>query len=62
LDGTIDAFGADICVTLGAVSDNQGDLGSGSLSFSAVPEPGTLAAFGVGLLGMSAVRRRRKLM
>jgi len=32
----------------------------GTGNFASVPEPGTLALFGIGLLGMGAARRRRK--
>jgi subtilisin-like proprotein convertase family protein len=38
-----------------------GSLGSASLSISAVPEPGTYALMILGLVGLAAVNRRRKL-
>lgn len=36
-----------------------GDVRVGEGGFISVPEPGTLAVFGLGLLGLGAVRRRR---
>lgn len=46
-----------------AISDNAlgdvGALGSASLSVTAVPEASTFAMFGLGLLGVAALRRRQ---
>ena len=36
-------------------------FGIGTWSISLVPEPGTLALFGVGLVGIGFMRRRRRL-
>ena len=36
------------------------DVVGGSIEVNAVPEPGTLALLGIGLLGMGAARRRKK--
>ena len=43
-------------------AQTQTTLASGymSISTASVPEPGTLALFGIGLLGMAASRRRKK--
>jgi hypothetical protein len=50
--------GADTCVTLG----DSTEPGSGTLALNAsvVPEPTTLALFGVGLFGFGMVARRRR--
>lgn len=53
-DGSMAQFNGD---TFSFQSTNLGDL---AFRLHAVPEPGTLALLGIGLLGMGAARRRKK--
>ncbi|HEY1615694.1 MAG TPA: PEP-CTERM sorting domain-containing protein [Rhizomicrobium sp.] len=50
--GIIDFSTAALCSNCATAIDE--------LSVSTVPEPGTLAVLGAGLLGLGAIRRRRK--
>ena len=63
-DGLIDLSGFANIARL-AIDDRSTGAGFGygewTLDLSAVPEPGTLALLGIGLLGMGMARRRRKV-
>lgn len=54
---TATPFGAVSCDRAGGVVCLQADANQ---SFSAIPEPGTLALLGLGLLGLGSIRRRKQ--
>ena len=45
---------------LGGSLDGLGGLGFGSLTAAPIPEPGSLALLGIGVLAVIATHRRRK--
>jgi hypothetical protein len=60
VEAAIFGFTCNTAGSCNAFTTNRGQFGIDNISLNAVPEPASFALFGIGMIGMGAVARRRR--